>query len=71
MSERKGFRQPKKLTKKQLKKLKVSYDMVVIAELYNEKPDDPLFEKFSDKALVNIKLLAGTLNERRIKGEIK
>ena len=66
-----GFRKKKKLTKKKFAKHKLNFQMITTAELYNQRPDDPMFKKFSPEALGNIILPARTLEERRKKGEIE
>jgi len=60
----------KKLNRRKLKKLSMGYQMVALAELYNQKPDDPTFEKYDTKAMKGIKLLAAALQRAKERGEL-
>ena len=51
--------------------MKRKFLMVATAELYNQRPNDPVFKKFSPKAMENVKLLAESLQKAKERGEIK
>lgn len=53
------------------KEMQFKYNMVTVAELYAQAPDDPYFEQFSPKALEGIKRLAESLQRARKKGDLK
>ena len=41
----------------------IQYNMMVIAEVYIQKPEDPIFKKFSPTAMANIKSLAQSIKK--------
>jgi len=45
--------------------------MVIVAETYIQKPNDPYFKRFSPEALEGIKRLAASLKKAREEGKIK
>jgi len=49
------------------------FKMIVIAEIYNQKPNDPIFTDgtYTAKTLEGIKLLAESLNKAKKDGRIK
>ena len=51
--------------------MRLRYKMVYLAEVYNQRPDDPIFKKFSPKAMEGIQELAVALQRAREEGEIK
>ena len=47
------------------------YNMVAIAEIYNQRPEDPMFKKFSPEAMKGVQRLAEALQRARKEGKIK
>lgn len=46
---------------------KLGFYIIAVAELYLQKPDDPMFKKFSPKAFKGIQEFAKVLKERKEK----
>jgi len=44
--------------------------MVIVAEIYIQKPNDPFFKRFSPEALWGVKRLAKSLKKVREEGKI-
>ena len=51
--------------------MKQKFLMIATAEIYNQRPDDPMFKKFTPEAMENIKLLAKAVQKAKDRGEIK
>lgn len=49
----------------------LKYQMIVIAEIYNNNAHADVFKKFTPKAMKGIKTLAAELRKRKKTGEIK
>lgn len=47
------------------------YSLFVVAEIYNQAPGDPMFARFSEKAMIGIKNLAAAMNKARSEGRMK
>ena len=47
------------------------YQMTALAEIYNQRPEDPMFKKFSPEAMKGIQRLAEALQKARKEGRIK
>ena len=47
------------------------YQMIALAEIYNQRPNDLIFKKFSPKAIRGIQRLAEALQKARKEGKIK
>lgn len=53
-----------------LQEMQLKWKMVTTAEIYLQRPDDPMFKKFKPEALEKIKLLAKVLQKARDEGRI-
>lgn len=60
----------KKLAIEKKRELMLKFQMIATAQLYMSRPDDPMFKKFSEKAMKNIKLVALEIKKAKMIGEL-